>query len=273
MKNKKKTDKVKILSLTEISEVLNEQQEVVGIIGKYIQPILIESTDRHADLAMQHIFLNIRNSYQDGIFISQGLINNRQYYMSPALAHAQRAAQEFLIDLAYIMRDIKNKKGNKYDRYLKFILTMESEELKRQGTDNTDIENLIKKIFPPDLELPKRGGQWTDTSRKDKIEQGLKFYKIEPDHFADFRFDFHSDLSSTAHGNADTISAFTRTPEENLPKLKANLTVSTAHFEVVLESALICYIQLYLGRNKDCEEIINSMFPAKRGYKRRARGK
>lgn len=36
---KKKTDKVKILSHTEISEVLKQQQETVSIVDKYIQHI------------------------------------------------------------------------------------------------------------------------------------------------------------------------------------------------------------------------------------------
>ena len=143
--------------------------------------------------------------------------------------------------------------------YLKFILTIENEENKRLGLNNTSTKNLLKNFFPPDLKLPKRGGQWTDTSRKDKIQKGLKFYKIETDHFADYRFDFHLSSSSTAHGNDNTIYTFTRTPEENLPKLEADLSISILQFEKTLESALKCYIHLYLGRNNDCKNIINSM--------------
>lgn len=255
---------ITFFSHTQISQILKEQQETIGVVDQYIQPILLDPNDMsgsysYADFVMQHIFLNIRNSYQDSIFLSERLLENNPYYISTGLSHAQRAAQEFLIDLAYIIRDLKNKKGNEYLRYLKFILTVESEEKKRLGSDNTSVENLLKKKFPPDLELPKRGGQWTDTSRKDKIEKGLKFYKIEPDHFADYRLDFHSLSSSAAHGNPSNIYTFIRTPEENLPKLEADLSISILQFEKTLESALKCYIHLYLGRNNDCKNIINSL--------------
>ena len=214
----------------------------------------------YADFVMQHVFVNIRNSYQDGIFISQKLVENNPYYISTSLSHALRSAQEFLIDLAYIISDLKNKKGNEYMRYLKFILTIESQKRKRLGLNNTSTEDLLKKNFPPDLELPKRGGQWTDTSRKDKIEKGLKFYKIESDHFADHRLDFHSFSSSAAHGNPNTIYTFVRTPEENRPKLEADLSISILEFEKTLESALKCYIHFYLGRFSDCRKIIDSLF-------------
>ena len=64
----------KTLSYTEISEFLKQQQETVGIIDEYIQRTLIDLDtksiqhtlyDYCADLVMQHIFVNIRNSYQD----------------------------------------------------------------------------------------------------------------------------------------------------------------------------------------------------------------
>ena len=180
---KKKKQRLKMLSETEISQFLKEQHEVVGIIDNYIQPILLDSNNStnpncYIDFVMQHIFVNIRNSYQDGIVLSQELMKNSPYYISTALAHAQRTAQEFLIDLAYIISDFKHKSGNEYLRYLKFILTIESEENKRLGLDNTSVENLIKKICPSDLKLPKRGSQWTDTSREVKKEKGLILYKI-----------------------------------------------------------------------------------------------
>ncbi len=198
------------MAINQISGTLDLQQKTVSIVDEYIQSILSDSNystnhDSYADFVMQHIFVNIRNSYQDGIFISQGLINNIPYYVSTSLFHALRSAQEFLVDLAYIMSDLKNKKGNEYLRYLKFILTMERKENKRLGLDNTYVENLLKRNFPPNLQLPKRETQWTDTSRKGKIENGLKFYKIELPHFMDFRSKFHSQWSSTAHGNKDTI--------------------------------------------------------------------
>ena len=262
---KKKTDKVKILSHTEIWEVLKKQQEVVGIVDEYIQrtslPMknTLESTF-HANFVMQHIFVNIRNSYQDGIVLSQGLINNSPYYISTALYHANRTAQEFLIDLAYIMSDYKHKSGHEYLRYLKFIIDKEIEVSKELG-ENTFTNNQYKAMFPPHLNLkPKFPTQWTDTTRKEKIEQGLKLYKIEPPHFADFRSELHSYLSSTAHGNENTIFTYMQTPEKNLPKLEADLTVSIAHLEVVLESALNCYIKFYLARHNDCREIIKSMY-------------
>lgn len=168
---------------------------------------------------MQHIFVNIRNSYQDGIFISQGLMNSSQYYISTALSHANRIAQELLIDLAYIMSDRKNKSGHEYLRYLKYITDKEIKVSKELG-EKTFNENQYNAMFPPKLDLKsKSGSQWSDTHPKDKIEQGLKLYKIEPPQFADFRFGFHSNLSATAHGNDHTIYTFMQTPEENLPKL------------------------------------------------------
>lgn len=255
-----------IPSYTEIAEILNEQQETVRIIDEYIQPILLDlDPNNYADFVMAHIFVNVRNSYQDGIVLSQELMKNSPYYISSALAHAERIAQEFLIDLAYIMTDIKNKNGNEYLLYLKYMLTTESEKNKWLGLDNTSTDNLLNSIFPSDLELPKRRGQWTDTSRREKIEQGLKKYNIEPDHFADFRFDFHLDLSSAAHGNSNTIYTFIRTREKNLSQLEADFTVSIAHFDATLESALECYVKLYLGRNKDYRDIFKSMFPDKEG--------
>ena len=111
-------------------------------------------------------------------------------------------------------------------------------------------------MFPPELGLPLNvGSQWSDTHPKEKMEQGLKLYKIEPPDFADFRFEFHKGLSSTAHGNKNTIYTFMRTPEENRPKLEADLTISVAHFDITLASALKCYVSLYLGRNKDYREL------------------
>ena len=74
-------------------------------------------------------------------------------------------------------------------------------------------------------------------------------------HFTDFRFESHKNLSSTSHGNKNTIYTFMRTPEENRPKLEADLTISIAHFDTTLESALKCYVSLYLGRNKDYREL------------------
>lgn len=254
---KKKKKKVRILSHTEISQFLKEQQETVEIIDKYIQrtPLSTENTTQstfYANFVMQHIFVNIRISYQDGIFISQGVINNTPYYISTTLAHALRSAQESLIDLAYIMSDLKHKKGNEYLRYLKFIVDRDFELWGKQ----TLSKDRYNEMFPPELNLKRKSKtEWSHTSRKDKIEKGLKFYKIETSHFADFRSEFHSKLSSTSHGNENTIYTFMRTPEENRPKLEADLTISIAHFDTTLESALKCYVSLYLGRNKDYREL------------------
>ena len=255
----------KNLSPTAIAQILNQQQEIIGAIDKYIRPILLDlnmSTNPKicADFVMAHIFVNIRNSYQDGISISQTLIKSQPYYISTGLSHAQRTAQEFLIDLAYIMRDIKNKSGYEYLRYLKFIVDRESEI---SGKKNCS-EDRYKELFPSELKLKRKSKtEWSHTSREDKIERGLKFYKIEPDHFADFRFKLHSGMSSTAHGNANTIYTLIRTPEENLPKLTADFKLSIGHFENVLKSALKCYVSLYLGRKKDYREIVESMYPDK----------
>ena len=249
-----------MLTLAQIPQFLKEQQETVEIIDEYIHPILLDldiSTNpnhpnHYADFVMAHIFVNIRNSYQDGIFISQGLINNTPYYISTTLAHALRSAQESLIDLAYIMSDQKNKKGNEYLRYLKFIIDRESE----LGGKKPVCKDRYNEMFPPELDLKRKSKtEWSYTSRKDKIEKGLKFYKIERPDFADFRFEFHSDLSSTSHGNVNTIYTFMRTAKENLPKLEADLTISIAHFDTTLASALKCYVSLYLGRNKDYREL------------------
>lgn len=254
---------------TDIAQFLNEQQEMVYIIDQYIKPMLLDhhenrdDPDFYPDFVMHHLFVNIRNSYQDGIFVSQGLMSNPPYYISTALAHARRSTQEFLIDLAYIMSDIKHTQGNEYLRYLKYMLTTESEENKRLGLDNTSVENLIKKIIPHDLKLPKRESQWTDTSRKDKIQKGLKKYKVElfddPKSYPSHRLEFHSNLSSAAHGNDNTIHTLTRTKEENLPELEADLTISAFSFDIDLKSALKCYFIYYLGQNNLYRKIVKSM--------------
>ena len=62
----------KTLSLENTAQFLNEQQETVGIIDEYIQPILLKPNslanhNHYPDFVMQHIFVNIRNSYQDGV--------------------------------------------------------------------------------------------------------------------------------------------------------------------------------------------------------------
>ena len=66
------------LSLTEISQFLKEQQEKVEILDEYIQrtPFTKNTikSNFYANFVLLHIFVNIRNSYQDGIFLSQGLI-------------------------------------------------------------------------------------------------------------------------------------------------------------------------------------------------------
>ena len=255
---KKKTDELKILSHAEISGMLKQQQEHICIIDKYLHPILLDlnipaDPKSYARFVMAHIFANIRNSYQDGISISQTLIKNQPYYISTALPHALRTAQESLIDLAYIMSDLKNKQGNEYLRYLKFIIDRESELWHKKKLP----KNRYNKMFPPELNLKRKSKtEWSYTSRKEKIKKGLKLYKIEPLHFSDFRFDFHSDLSSAAHGNSNTIYTLIQTPEENRPKLEADLTLSVAHFETTLESALKCYVRLYLGRSKDYTEMV-----------------
>ena len=254
--------KFKMLTKTEISEVLKEQQEKVEIIDEYIQctPMTTNTIkpDFYANFVMVHIFVNIRNSYQDGVFISQGLINSTRYYVSTSLSHAQRTAQEFLIDLAYIMTDLEHKSGYEYLRYLKFIVDKEEKNKKIVP------KGKYKEMFPPELGLPlKAGSQWSDTKTGKKIEQGLKLYKIELPDFADRRSEIHKQLSSTAHGNDNTINTLIQTPEKNLHKLEEDLTKSIAFFEATLESALKCYVRLYLGRNVDHGEIVKSMFPDK----------
>ena len=245
------------LSLTEISQFLKQQQETVGVVDEFIQrtPLSTENTTQskfYANFVMRHIFVNIRNSYQDGIFISQGIINNTPYYISTTLSHALRSAQECLIDLAYIMRDIKNKSGYEYLRYLKFIVDRETE----LGGKQTVSKDQYNEMFPSKLNLKRKSKtEWSHTSRKEKIKKGLKLYKIESPNLADFRSEFHKTLSSIAHGNETTFYTFMRTPEENLPKLQADFTLSIGLFDTTLESALKCYVSLYLGRNKDYREL------------------
>ena len=254
----------KTLSYPMIVGILKQQQETVSIVDKYIQSVQLSSTtpNCYANFVMRHMFVSIRNSYQDGIFISQGLISSSRYYISTALSHANRTAQEFLVDLAYIMSDYKHKSGHEYLRYLKFVIDKEIKVAKELG-ENTITEDQYNEMFPPDLDLePKSPSQWSHTNPRVRIKEGLELYKIEPPHFADFRFRFHSALSSTAHGNDSTTYTLIRTPEENLPKLESDLTASIAHFQVVLLSALKCYIKLYLGRNKDYREIVQLCFPA-----------
>lgn len=249
----------KKLSYPMIVGILKQQQETVDIIDEYTQRRLSDfniNSNWRADLVMQHIFVNIRNSYQDGIFISQGLVDTPRYYMSTALYHAQRVGQEFLIDLAYIMSDLKHKSGYEYLRYLKFLVGKETKE-----SGKTIPESIYNEIFPPELDLEsKSSSQWSHTNPKEKIKQGLKLYKIELPHYAEGRAELHSRLSSAAHGNPNTDHILRRTPEENLPKLRADLTSSTGFFDILLRSALESYIKLYLGRNKDYKEMVESIF-------------
>ena len=156
-----------MLSETEILEILQQQQAVVGVVDKYIQSVQLSSTipNFYADFVMRHLFVNIRNSYQDGIFISQGLINNAPYYISATLSHALRSVQESLIDLAYIMSDLKHRQGHEYLRYLKFIV---DKEAKLSGK-NFFTKDRYNEIFPPELDLPlNTGSQWSDTHPKEK---------------------------------------------------------------------------------------------------------
>ena len=249
----------KTLSLENIAEVLNKQQKVVGILDEYIQPVSLGiniNPNYLVDLVMQHIFVNIRNSYQDGIFISQGLINNPPYYISTALSHALRVGREFLIDIAYLVRDKKNRKGknkgNEYLRYLKFMLDKEHKALGKSPFP----EVIQNEIFSPELDLkPKSSSQWSHTDTKDKIKQGVDFYKIELPDTAHFGSEVHSNLSSAAHGNPNITYMLKLTPEKSLRKLRADLTSSIKFFNVLLESALKCYIKFYLGRNAEYREI------------------
>ena len=151
------------------------------------------------------------------------------------------------------MSDLEHKSGYEYLRYLKFTVDKEDKKIIPEGK--------YYEIFLPKLGLPlKAGSQWSDTKTEKKIEQGLKLYKIELPDFADRRSEIHKQLSSTAHGNKNTINTLIRTPEENIHKLEEDLTRSIAFFEATLESALKCYVRLYLGRNADHGEIVKSMF-------------
>ena len=150
------------------------------------------------------------------------------------------------------MRDIKNKSGYEYLRYLKFIVDRETE----LGGKQTVSKDQYNEMFPSKLNLKRKSKtEWSHTSRKEKIKKGLKLYKIESPNLADFRSEFHKTLSSIAHGNETTFYTFMRTPEENLPKLQADFTLSIGLFDTTLESALKCYVSLYLGRNKDYREL------------------
>lgn len=95
----------------------------------------------------------------------------------------------------------------------------------------------------------------------------MKKYKIElfdnPKSYPSHRLEFHSDLSSAAHGNDNAIYTLIRTKKENLPKLEADLTMSIFSFDIDLESSLKCYIKLYLGRNTLYKEIVKSI-PSKK---------
>ena len=109
---------------------------------------------------MLYLFANIRNSYQDGIFISQRLVNTRPYYKSASLYHALRIAQECLIDLAYIMSDYLRYRGNEYLRYLKYIIDKETVEYSKLQMD----QDKYDEIFPSNLDIePKSSSQWSHT--------------------------------------------------------------------------------------------------------------
>ncbi|MDE0636584.1 MAG: hypothetical protein OXI43_12155 [Candidatus Poribacteria bacterium] len=251
------------LSLENIAKVLKEQQKVVSVLDEYIQPIPLVPLDINnnsnyfADIVMQHIFLNIRHSYQDSIFISQALIDNTPYYISTALSHALRIGREFLIDLAYLVRDRKNRKGknkgNEYLRYLKFMIDKEDKAL-----DKSPLPEVI--YNPTELDLKsKYPTQWSRTDRDNKIKQGLNFYKLELPDSAYYGSDVNRSLSSAAHGNISATHILKLTSEEKLLKLRADLTASVKFFNVLLKSALKCYVKLYLGRNRDYRELVKSI--------------
>ena len=272
---KLKEDKkmAKIYSLTEITEFLECQQENVAIVDKYTQPILskfknkipINDRNRLADFVMQHIFTNVRNIYQDSIFISQGLLQAKPYYISTSLSYTQREAQDFLIDLAYIMSDKKHNQGDEYLHYLLFIIDQERKEHENLGlkTLAKEAKKLYDNLLSNNTHItPRKGSFWSDISPKERMKKGLELYRIEPPHFTGYRHSIRHNLSSTAHGNNNTIFTFTDTDQENIQRLETTLAHSVPFFEVVMRSAIKCYFLLYLNKQKEFDEIFSSIYPA-----------
>jgi len=252
----------KICSVTDISDLLELQQETVDTVDKYTQPILSNIKSKqtyHADYVMHHIFTNIRNTYQDSIFLSQGLIKSKPYYISTSLYYAQRESNDFLTDLAYIMRDRKNRIGDEHIRYLLFILQQQKKQYENVGlkTQANKIKNSYDHLLSENTHLEPKGSFWSTIKPEDKKKQGLAFYKIETPDFTDHLHSIRHDLSSAAHGNRLTIYTFTRTPEENTLQLEAELTYSVALFDAVMRSAIKCYFRLYLNKPNDCKTMIS----------------
>lgn len=257
----------RIYSVIEISDFLEQQQETVHTVDKYTQPIISNFHEHQnlnnnpnycADFVMHHIFTNIRNIYQDSIFISQGLIKAKPYYISTSLYFAQRESQDFLIDLAYIIRDRKNKQGDEYLHYLTFILHREIglETIAQESKDFYDrfLSNITH-------QKPNNRNFWSTIDNKNKIKEGLEFYKIELPILTDYRGSIRRNLSSAAHGNRVSFFTLTRTHEENVSSLEIELTASVSFFHLVMRSAIECYFRLYLNKQKEYKEIISVMFP------------
>ena len=264
----------KYLNYSSIPSILKEQQEVVHIVDSYIKTVTSGESIVNAfsktpedidsflrDFAVLNIFSNIRNGYQDSIFIIRGLMDNKPYYLSPSLAHAHRFAQDCLIDLAYIVRDIKNRRGHEHLRYLKFMVDTDAKE---KGRNDLSDEK-YNRFFPTHLDLkPRSNSQWSPVGRPDRIGQGLKFYKLEPCNLSDHRHDLHKYLSSDAHGNTAAFGTLISSDEENLPRLESYIALCFGSLENIMSQSLDCYIRLYLGRVNDFNEISR-----KTGYKSR----
>ncbi len=248
----------KTYSLTEVSDYLEQQQEIVYILDKYTQPILSTFDNQNhdnipnyfADFVMHHIFTNIRNIYQDSIFISQGLLTAEPYYNSTSLSYTLREADEFLIDLAYIVNDKASKQGDEYLRYFIFTLHQEIEVLEQMGF-HTNVQT-TKEIYDNLLSVyphlkPTNSGKWSNTTRKDKINQGLGLYITTPN-LTDHIYNIRQLLSSEAHGNTHTFYSFTSKPEDNIRKLKSHLSYSVSSFQAVIYTTIKYYFDFYLNK-------------------------
>ena len=92
---------------------------------------------------------------------------------------------------------------------------------------------------------PKDRGQWTDTTRKCKIKQGLNSDITTISNLTNHINNFHKLSSFEAHGNHLTFTSSTH--EDNKPKLKSFLFFSISSFQFVIYVAIKYYFNFYLN--------------------------
>lgn len=247
---------IKTLSFTDISRFLNKQQEKVYDIDKAYPirkgDILLalkkeNSSNEHIEReVINHIFSNIRHSHQDAIILCEGLLS-KPHYTSSTLGYITRESTEALIDLGYIITDLKEGPGEEYLRFAKFIY---------DTINNCYEENNFKlskdrynNLFPPHLTTQKRNTQWTNVAREQKIEKGLELLKVIAPALKDAILKLFKITSAVTHGNLNNNRLSTQTSESLEPLKMKQISSAITYSEGILNSGLKCY-QIYSAIKK-----------------------